>query len=218
MSVSQLRHFFVQKAELGEKFLMFSMSKLDNLRFKLNNCGGCRLKKTRTRVVFGEGNCRSRLLLIGEAPGYYEDKQGQPFVGEAGQLLTEILDSTNLKRSDIYITNLVKCRPPDNRDPRPDEIKICATFLEIQIMLLQPKIVVCLGRFSSQHILKCNTPIHSIRGKVHGLKNFKVIPAYHPAFIIRNPAQRKYLHEDLKLAERLLNEELSAAQTATRTE
>ncbi len=200
MSVSAFKKFLTQKVELGEKYLVLPMSEAENLIYKVNNCTGCRLKKNRTNVVFGEGNLHSKLLLIGEAPGYNEDISGRPFVGEAGKILTDILAMLDINRRDIYITNLIKCRPPNNRDPRPDEIKACASFLEHQIKVIRPLVLVTLGRFAAQHLLKNNSSIHSIRGKVHQVEGCHFIPTLHPAYILRNPSAKKYLYEDLKVA------------------
>ncbi len=200
MSVSILKKFLIQKMEMGEKSILLPISKFKHLNYKLKNCNACRLRHTRTNVVFGEGDVRSKLLMVGEAPGYYEDLSGRPFVGEAGQLLTDILSNLNLKRMEIYITNLIKCRPPDNRDPRPDEIKTCSSFLSTQIKAIGPSVLVTLGRYAAQHLLNCNTPIHNLRGKIYNMPNFQLIPTLHPAYILRNPAMKKHLYEDLKTA------------------
>ena len=177
---------------------------LDEVRKELGDCSRCKLHRTRRTIVFGEGNEKASLMVIGEGPGYDEDIQGRPFVGKAGQLLTKILQSINLAREEVYITNIVKCRPPQNRNPEPDEIQSCSPFLMKQINVIQPKIICALGTFSAQTLLKTETKITALRGKIYDLAGITVIPTYHPAFLLRNPERKREVWEDMKkIAERM---------------
>ncbi len=198
MSVAQFNEYLHQRLELGEKYFLLPISKCEFLIHKVRNCRMCRLKKSRTNIVFGEGRLDSSVMLVGEAPGYQEDLKGRPFVGEAGKLLNEILEAIEINRADIYITNIIKCRPPENRDPRPDEVNTCAPFLKQQIEIIQPRVVVTLGRYAAQYLLNTNAPINSIRGQTFDLPRFKLIPTFHPAYVLRNPGMKKFLYEDLK--------------------
>ena len=164
-----------------------TMITLEDVRKELGDCKRCKLHRGRKTIVFGEGNEKATLMLIGEGPGYDEDVQGRPFVGKAGQLLTKILQSINLPREEVYIANIIKCRPPQNRNPEPDEIQSCHPFLMKQIRVIQPKIICALGTFSAQTLLKTETKITALRGKLFDLEGIKVMPTYHPAFLLRNP-------------------------------
>jgi uracil-DNA glycosylase family 4 len=171
---------------------------LAEVQKELGDCQRCKLHRTRRTIVFGEGNEKSSLMFIGEGPGYDEDVQGRPFVGKAGQLLTKILQSINLSREEVYIANIIKCRPPQNRNPEPDEIQSCNPFLMKQIRVIQPKIICALGTFSAQTLLKTDTKITALRGKLFDLEGIKVIPTYHPAFLLRNPERKREVWEDMK--------------------
>ena len=171
---------------------------LAQVRTELGDCKRCKLHRARRTIVFGEGNEKSSLMVIGEGPGYDEDVQGRPFVGKAGQLLTKILQSINLTREEVYITNIVKCRPPQNRNPEPDEIQACNPFLMKQINVIHPKIICALGTFSAQTLLKTETKITALRGKLFDLGGIRVIPTYHPAFLLRNPERKREVWEDMK--------------------
>jgi len=171
---------------------------LAEVRKELGDCKRCKLHRGRKTIVFGEGNERATLMLIGEGPGYDEDVQGRPFVGKAGQLLTKILQSINLPREEVYIANIIKCRPPQNRNPEPDEIQSCSPFLMKQILAIQPKIICALGTFSAQTLLKTDVKISALRGKFYDLEGIKVIPTYHPAFLLRNPDKKREVWEDMK--------------------
>jgi uracil-DNA glycosylase family 4 len=175
-----------------------TMITLENVRKELGDCKRCKLHRGRKTIVFGEGNERATLMLIGEGPGYDEDVQGRPFVGRAGQLLTKILQSINLQREEVYIANIIKCRPPQNRNPEPDEIQSCSPFLMKQIQVIQPKIICALGAFSAQTLLKTDVKITALRGKFYDLEGIKVIPTYHPAFLLRNPERKREVWEDMK--------------------
>jgi len=178
---------------------------LKELRKELGDCKRCKLHRTRRTIVFGEGNEKATLMFIGEGPGYDEDVQGKPFVGRAGQLLTKIIESVNLSREEVYITNIIKCRPPQNRNPESDEIQSCHPFLMKQISVIQPKIICALGTFSAQTLLKTDTKITALRGKVYDLEGIKVIPTYHPAFLLRNPEKKREVWEDMKKIVELLS-------------
>jgi len=189
-----------------EKVVRPEILTLADVRKALGDCKRCKLHGTRRTIVFGEGNEKATLMFIGEGPGYDEDVQGRPFVGKAGQLLTKIIESINLSREEVYIANIVKCRPPQNRNPEPDEIQNCNPFLMDQICVIRPKIICALGTFAAQTLLKTNTRISELRGKVFDIEGIKVIPTYHPAFLLRNPERKREVWEDMKkIAEYLKN-------------
>jgi uracil-DNA glycosylase family 4 len=171
---------------------------LEEIRMELGDCRRCKLHRTRHTLVFGEGNKKARLMIIGEGPGYEEDIQGRPFVGKAGQLLTNILRSIHLQREEVYITNIIKCRPPQNRNPEPDEIQSCYPFLTRQIQAIQPQIICTLGTFAAQTLLKTDAKITTLRGKFYEFAGIKVFPTYHPAYLLRNPQRKREVWEDVK--------------------
>ena len=177
---------------------------LADVRGELGDCKRCKLHRTRKTIVFGEGNEKATLMFIGEGPGYDEDVHGRPFVGKAGQLLTKIIESINLSREEVYIANIIKCRPPQNRNPEPDEIESCNPFLMKQIGVIQPKLICALGTFSAQTLLKTDTKITALRGKLYDFEGIKVIPTYHPAFLLRNPERKREVWEDMKKIAELL--------------
>ena len=185
------------------------VKELEKLENEAKECCRCRLCKTRTNVVFGEGNPQTNLMFVGEAPGEQEDIQGRPFVGRAGQLLTRFLNLYGVKRERVYITNVVKCRPPNNRNPAPDEISACYPFLEKQIELISPRVILCLGAFATRTILNLpeRTPISKIRGKEQKVKfggrEVYVIPTFHPAYLLRNRRGEPEFQKDLENALRL---------------
>lgn len=161
-------------------------------------CTQCRLADTRTQVVFGEGNRRAELMFVGEAPGFDEDREGKPFVGKAGQLLTKIIEAMGLARSDVYIANCLKCRPPGNRNPLPDEIGRCQPYLKEQIALVRPRVICALGKFAAQTLLETDAPISRLRGRFHDWNGIKLMPTFHPAYLLRNPADKKLVWEDIQ--------------------
>ncbi|HEV8675068.1 MAG TPA: uracil-DNA glycosylase [Methylomirabilota bacterium] len=167
-------------------------------------CTRCKLAGGRTTIVFGSGDPAARLVLIGEGPGEEEDRQGKPFVGRAGQLLTKMLESVGISRDEVYICNIVKCRPPGNRNPEPDEIASCAPFLAGQLAAIRPGVICALGTFAAQTLLRTREPIGRLRGQLHQYGNTVLIPTFHPAFLLRNPgpAYRKQAYDDLKLVRR----------------
>lgn len=165
-------------------------------------CRKCVLHETRSRVVFGVGDRRARWMVIGEAPGADEDRQGEPFVGRAGQLLNEMLMAAGLAREQVYIANILKCRPPENRDPKPEESELCSAYLQRQIALVQPGLLLAVGRIAAQNLLKDATPIGRLRGRVHryGPSGIPLVVTYHPAYLLRSPGQKRKSWEDLCLA------------------
>jgi len=173
---------------------------LDALKRRVEKCTKCsELAKTRTQTVFGAGNPNARLVFLGEAPGADEDKQGIPFVGRAGQLLTKIIEACTLRREDIYILNILKCRPPGNRNPEPDEAAACREFLDQQLAIIQPEYICCLGTVGAQNLLDTTTPIGRLRGSFHEYNGIQVLCTYHPAYLLRNPPAKKHVWDDMKL-------------------
>ncbi|MEO5702962.1 MAG: uracil-DNA glycosylase [Gammaproteobacteria bacterium] len=168
----------------------------------VNTCTRCRLSATRSNMVFGVGNRRADWMVIGEAPGAEEDRQGEPFVGRAGQLLNAMLKAIGLAREDVYIANILKSRPPQNRDPLPDEMAACAPFLMRQIQLIQPKIILAVGRIAAQNLLQTDTKIGLLRGKryVYPGTDIPLVVTYHPAYLLRSPGEKRKAWEDLKFA------------------
>lgn len=169
------------------------------LQQQVSQCTRCELHQTRTQTVFGVGHQQADILIIGEAPGADEDRQGEPFVGRAGQLLNEMLKAIGLSRQHVYIANVLKCRPPNNRDPKPEEAALCADFLNRQIALIQPKVIVALGRIAAQRLLNTTTSLGKLRNSVHTYPatNTPVIITYHPAYLLRAPAEKRKAWEDL---------------------
>lgn len=184
---------------------------LEAIREELGDCTRCKLSRLgRKQIVFGVGNPKAELMFVGEGPGYNEDLQGEPFVGDAGQLLTKIIEAMGFARRDVYIANVVKCRPPNNRDPEPDEVASCEPFLQQQIASVGPKVLVALGRHAAQTLLKTSTPISRLRGKWGTYQGIPLMPTYHPAYLLRNPAEKRPLWEDMKVVVAKLGRELPA--------
>ena len=171
---------------------------LEVLKKKVSACRGCDLHRTRKNVVFGSGNAKARLMFVGEAPGEEEDKQGLPFVGRAGQLLTKIIEAMGLKREDVYIANILKCRPPNNRAPLPAEIIACRENVKRQVEMIKPRVICTLGKFASQTLLGTETPISALRGNFKEYDGIKVMPTFHPAYLLRNPEDKKLVWQDMK--------------------
>jgi len=166
----------------------------------IGDCTRCKLHEQRTNIVFGVGSPDADIVFVGEGPGYNEDQQGEPFVGKAGELLTAIIENVvRLPRDEVYICNVVKCRPPDNRDPEADEVATCSPFLWEQLEALQPRVVVGLGRFAVQTLLETTSSISRLRGRVHPFRGVSFVPTYHPAYLLRNPADKRKVLEDMKL-------------------
>ena len=175
------------------------------IRADLGDCTRCKLHTLgRQQIVYGVGNPSADLMFVGEAPGADEDVKGEPFVGRAGQLLTKIIEAIALKREDVYIANVIKCRPPGNRNPEPDEVETCEPFLFRQIDAIKPKVIVALGKFAAQTLLRSVEPISKLRGRVFEFKGAKLIPTFHPAYLLRNPSSKREVWEDMKLVKTLL--------------
>jgi DNA polymerase len=174
----------------------------DALRAEVAGCTRCELARTRTQTVFGVGDRRAELLVIGEAPGADEDRQGEPFVGRAGQLLNSMLRAMGNPRESVYIANVLKCRPPGNRDPKPEEVGCCLPYLQRQVELIGPRLILALGRIAAQNLLATDTPIGRLRGQVHrfGTGATPLIVTYHPAYLLRSPGEKRKAWADLKLA------------------
>ncbi len=174
----------------------------DELKRVVSQCNRCELHRTRTQTVFGTGHPAAEWLIIGEAPGADEDRLGEPFVGRAGQLLTSMLRAMGLAREEVFIANILKCRPPNNRDPKPNEVENCEAYLRQQIEFIQPKIILVVGRIAAQSLLQSDTPIGKMRGQKFYYKDtgIPVIATYHPAYLLRSPQQKRNAWEDLKFA------------------
>lgn len=190
---------------------------LAGIRAEIGECTRCKLHaQGRTQIVFGVGDPSAELMFVGEGPGADEDVQGVPFVGRAGQLLTKMIVGMGFTREAVYIANVVKCRPPGNRNPEPDEIAACEPFLFSQIAAIQPKVVIALGAFAAKTLLRSDAPISRLRGRVYDFRGARLVPTFHPSFLLRSPGYRREAWEDLKLALRELGREVpvrSAAQT-----
>lgn len=180
---------------------------LDEIRSDIGDCTRCKLHTLgRQMIVFGSGNPNADLMFVGEAPGSDEDEQGVPFVGRAGQLLTKIIEAIGLTRDDVYIANVIKCRPPGNRNPEPDEVATCEPFLFQQIDSIKPKVIVALGTFAAHTLLKTDVPISRIRGRLHDYRGAQLIPTFHPAYLLRSPERKREVWEDMKLVKSLLEQ------------
>lgn len=185
-------------ANWGEPSTADGIETLADIRKDLGDCHRCRLADGRTHIVFGVGDPNAKLVFVGEGPGRDEDRQGEPFVGAAGQLLTKIIAAIGLTREQIYICNIIKCRPPQNRNPRPDEIETCVPFLYRQLAAIRPLFVCALGKFAAQTLLDTEAPISKLRGRFHDVNGLRILPTYHPAYLLRNPEQKRAVWEDMK--------------------
>jgi uracil-DNA glycosylase len=179
---------------------------LTDLNQRICNCLKCDLGKTRIKFVFGVGNPNADAMLVGEAPGAEEDKQGEPFVGRAGKLLTDILKAIKLTREEVYIANILKCRPPGNRDPLPSEMETCIPYLKKQVELIKPKVILCLGRIAANGLLNKKLPLSALRESTHEFSGIPVIVTYHPAALLRNPNWKRGCWEDVQKFKKLLDE------------
>ena len=178
---------------------------LDAVRDAVGQCARCGLAGTRKRIVFGEGHPKARIMFIGEAPGAVEDETGRPFVGPAGKLLTDIIEKAmGLKREEVYIANILKCRPPGNRDPQPDEVAACIGFLKEQIMYIKPAVIVALGRISTHTLLDTTTPISTLRGTFQEYLGIPLMPTFHPSYLLQNPSKKRETWNDIKKVMSLL--------------
>ena len=179
---------------------------LETVRTELGDCRRCPLGDRRQHLVFGEGNPSAELVFVGEAPGADEDAQGRPFVGRAGQLLTKIIAAMGLKREEVYICNILKCRPPGNRNPLPDEIAACEPFLIRQLGVIRPRVICAMGSIAAHALLKSEAPISVLRGRFHSYQGIPLMPTYHPAYLLRNPGAKKQVWEDVQLIMKRLGE------------
>lgn len=179
----------------------------EELQARVESCRLCDLHKARTRTVFGVGNQQAELLIIGEAPGANEDRQGEPFVGRAGRLLNAMLAAIGLARDDVYIANILKSRPPNNRDPTPEEVAICTPYLQRQIALIKPKLILALGRIAAHHLLATDLPMGQLRGQEfsYGASHTPLLVTYHPAYLLRSPREKRKAWEDFQRVTKLLN-------------
>ena len=193
-------------APAGRDRLSMMTDEWEHLAQQVKACTACELSRSRTQTVFGVGNRQADWLIIGEAPGAEEDRRGEPFVGRAGQLLNAMLRAVGLKRETVYIANILKCRPPNNRDPRPEEVTSCQGYLNAQIRLIQPKIMLAVGRIAAQQLLKTDRSLGALRGRVHtyGDSAVPLVVTYHPAYLLRTPADKRKAWQDLQLAVRTL--------------
>ena len=191
---------------------MSSENRLLEIRKEIKNCQRCPLAKERLNAVPGEGPAQVDILFIGEAPGFHEDRQAKPFVGRSGQFLTDLIEAAGLKREEVFITNVVKCRPPNNRDPLPEELSACQLFLDEQIALLQPKVIVTLGRISMAKFVEGGR-ISAIHGRTHNVNDRKVVTMYHPAAALHQPALRQTLLEDFSKLKKFINTEENVKST-----
>lgn len=204
--IVDIREFLEYQKSLGVKEVFFEKveipqtpeNPLKTIRKELGDCTRCKLHSTRTQIVFGVGNPDAELVFVGEGPGYDEDVQGEPFVGRAGQLLTRIIEAMGLKRRDVYIANIIKCRPPNNRNPEPDEISNCEPFLNKQLEAIGPRVVCALGTFAAQTLLKTDLKISQLRGKFHPYRGMKVMATFHPAYLLRNPNEKRKVWDDMQ--------------------
>ncbi len=214
--MQELKHYFNEmgietfwyKKSYNKNTIEQSETSLSSLKNIVSVCKNCDLHKTRNNTVFGEGNESAKILFIGEAPGKDEDKEGKPFVGRAGKLLTEIISSIDLTRRDIYIANTIKCRPPNNRNPEEIEVKACSNFLEKQIEIIKPKVIILLGKIAANRVLGIDQPIGELRKKKFLIKpnNIPAIIFYHPAYLLRSPKEKKKVWEDLLFLKSVLKE------------
>jgi DNA polymerase len=217
-AVAELRSYVAWAAEGGERMASIpqpaapvavapeardvpkklSVLPLETVRSELGECTRCKLHRTRTNIVFGVGNPSARLMFVGEAPGEDEDLKGEPFVGKAGQLLTKMIEAMGLRREDVYICNTVKCRPPNNRNPEPDELDACEPFLKGQLASVKPEVIVTLGKFAAQALLREQAPISRLRGVWREYEGIPVMPTFHPAYLLRSPQEKGKVWDDLQ--------------------
>lgn len=177
---------------------------LADIQADLGDCARCPLCRTRTHIVFGEGDPKAQLVFVGEGPGYDEDQSGRPFVGAAGRLLTKIITAMGLSREQVYICNIVKCRPPNNRNPNPDEIGRCLPFLQRQLRAIRPRVVCALGNVAARTLLETDVPISRLRSRFHRVMDLALMPTYHPAYLLRNPEKKRDVWDDVRQIMKML--------------
>lgn len=199
LKLFQVGYFLEEKREKEQTVSMNKKQLMEKLRKKIGDCTLCDLSKSRNKIVFGTGNLDAKIMFIGEAPGEDEDLKGEPFVGKAGQLLTDIITKgMKIKREDVYIANIVKCRPPHNRTPKPFEALTCLPFLKAQISIIKPEIIVCLGKVAVTYLLNIHEPINQVRGKWFDYQGIKVMATFHPSYLLRYPAAKVHVWKDIK--------------------
>ncbi len=202
-----LRHYYLQQLGVDawvQRKGNTHKKNLAQLARDVSTCVRCPLHQTRTQTVFSRGNPDAKLMIIGEAPGFYEDQQGLPFVGKAGGLLNEMLTSIGVTGEDVYIANVLKCRPPHNRDPQSDEISQCSGFLSQQISIVSPTLILAVGRFAGQFLLNGSSSLNQMRNKIHDYQGTPVLVSFHPAYLLRNPLDKKNAYKDLLMVQRML--------------
>ncbi len=202
-----------KKSELTPTSRVDSIEKITDELLANGGCRRCKLCEKRTTIVIGDGIPRAKLVFVGEGPGEQEDLQGRPFVGEAGQLLDKMIQAMGLSREEVYIANVVKCRPPGNRDPEPDEIEACSFYLYRQLDLIRPQVIVALGKFAARTLLQTDTRISELRGKFHSYRGTKLMPTFHPAYLLRNPESKREAWADLQLVARELGIEIKRRES-----
>jgi len=217
ITLNELKKLMMQEKLIHKKILVEKekrnkvasdkSERLKELYEKIKDCKKCRLWENRINLVFGDGSPDSGIVFIGEAPGKSENREGRPFVGDAGRYLNKLLEEINLKREDIYITNVVKCWPPGDRDPLPDEIEKCRPYLEEQLKIIEPKIIVCLGRFAGWQMLGMKLPMMKMRGRLHNKGNYKVLVTFHPAAILYHRNWEPYIKEDFRILKKFIEDE-----------
>jgi uracil-DNA glycosylase family 4 len=207
MLVRSLRHYLQSRANVGLEWVPWERAgamaprqeTLAEIRADLGECTRCRLHATRRHIVYGEGSPSARVVIVGEGPGEDEDVQGRPFVGAAGRLLEAMIAAAGWRRDELYICNVIKCRPPRNRDPQEDEIDTCGPFLKRQITAIRPRAILAVGNVAARFLLDSGAPISGLRGRVHDFEGIPVVPTYHPAYLLRNPVQKRRAWQDIEL-------------------
>lgn len=195
---------FNQNGKINESLFSYPEDDYESFKEKALQCHRCHLRKTCTQVVMGEGSLKNKIMFVGEGPGGTEDKKGRPFVGRAGRLLDKILKSVNIKRNNIYITNIVKCRPPDNRNPNREEMKACSPILKTEIKYIKPKVIVPLGSIALKYLVGSDKKITEDRGKWFNKGDIYFLPTFHPAYLLRNANMKKYVWKDFKLIKKTI--------------
>ena len=203
-SSKELSNFYLTGKDLSVEVTDKPMT-LEDIRKDLGDCQRCSLHQVRNNLVFGEGDPNGNLVFVGEAPGADEDIQGRPFVGRAGQLLTKIVAAMGLTRKEVYICNILKCRPPGNRNPKPAEIRACEPFLIKQLQVIKPEVICTLGTFAAHTLLNTDVPISLLRGEFHSYQGIKLMPTFHPAYLLRNPGAKKLVWEDIQMIMKVLS-------------
>ncbi len=210
----EMKKVKIDQVDFDDEVFQAKLEKLKELEAELDGCTRCRLHEGRTNLVFGVGNPDAKVVFVGEGPGYDEDMQGIPFVGQAGRLLTKMINALGWKREDVYICNVVKCRPPKNRTPRADEIKICSPFMFRQLEIIKPRVICLLGACAASTVLKLNMSMSRMRGKDFYWRGIPIVATYHPAYLLRNPAEKRKAWDDFKRLYRMVENSSSEISNA----